>query len=119
MTKIYLTGINILIEKIDKEMKSKSGLVMPESKDNLVCGRVVQIGPGFLLPQITNDPAMDDLANILGESNTKPKFIPLDIKENDVVYYHKDAGEEIYLNGKLYVILPYVAIKLFTRDDNE
>ena len=43
-------------------------------------------------------------------------FISLDINEGDMVYFPKQAASAVRLDGVNYVIVPYPAIKMFTRD---
>jgi chaperonin GroES len=113
---IHLVGYNVLIEREELEKTSSSGLVIPETaerKEKLACGKVVQKGPGFLIPNVIGQES--DLDVVLERETVKHKFIPLDVQERDIVYYNKEAGEEIRLNGKDYVIVPYPAIRLFIR----
>ena len=111
---IHLVGCNILVEKSKDEQKSAAGLILHESHEQtLVCGRVIQTGPGFLLPVVTDD--SNDINSIISGKTEKPNYIPLDVMEGDTVYYHKNTGDDIYLNGKNYSIIAYPAIKLFLR----
>lgn len=116
---VNLIGYNVLLEEAELENKSSGGIIIPDThkeEQDLICGKVIRTGPGFLIPQT----AEHDVSTVLGESSSlqvKAQFIPLDVKEGDMVYYNKGAGEEIMLNGKIYVILPYPMIKLFIRSE--
>jgi co-chaperonin GroES (HSP10) len=116
MRKVNLTGINVLIEKIENQEKSSGGIILPEdnkSGQTLDFGKVIDKGPGFLTPHAsTVDSEVDRL--IKGEESI-PQYIPLDIENGDKVYYEKSHAEDIFLEGKRYIIIPYVAIKLYIR----
>ena len=117
---VHVVGFNVLLKKIDSEGKSSAGIILPDNaKENLLhCGLVIQKGPGFLMPDMTE--SKDEIRSII-EGSTEPKatFIPLDIEEGDTAFYPKDAGNEILLEGNQYVIVPYPAIKLFIRNRKE
>jgi len=115
---IKMTGFNLLVERIDHAIQSAGGIALPiNDKRMLLCGRVVKKGPGFLVPN--NQMAINDVETILaGTDSLRPMFVPLDVEEGDFVYYHKDGGEDIFLEGKHYVVVSYSSVRLFVRDDD-
>jgi len=117
--KVNLIGINILIEESEVEAKSAGGIIMPEETKktgDLVVGTVIQKGPGFLIPSQKQG---NDIESILeGDGQMKMSFIPLDIEEGDKVYFKRHAADNIMLNGKDYLVIPYTAIKVFIRKIN-
>ena len=77
----------ILVEPLEAETTTASGLVIPDTaKEKPQEGTVVAVGPG----RWDED----------GE-----KRIPLDVSEGDVVIYSKYGGTEIKYNGEEYLIL--------------
>ena len=78
---------HILVQPLDAEQTTASGLVIPDTaKEKPQEGKVLAVGPG----------RFDDE----GE-----KRIPLDISVDDVVVYSKYGGTEIKYNGEEYLIL--------------
>ncbi|MEI2717657.1 MAG: co-chaperone GroES [Candidatus Nanopelagicales bacterium] len=77
----------ILVQPLDAEQTTASGLVIPDTaKEKPQEGSVLAVGPG----------RFDDE----GENR-----IPLDIKTGDTVIYSKYGGTEIKYNGEEYLIL--------------
>ena len=77
----------ILVQPLDAEQTTASGLVIPDTaKEKPQEGKVLAVGPG----------RFDDD----GE-----KRIPLDISVNDVVVYSKYGGTEVKYDGQEYLIL--------------
>ena len=76
----------ILVQPLDAEQTTASGLVIPDTaKEKPQEGKVLAVGPG----------RFDDE----GE-----KRIPLDISVDDVVVYSKYGGTEIKYNGEEYLL---------------
>ena len=77
----------ILVEVIDAETKTASGLVIPDTaKEKPQEGKVIAVGPG----RFDED----------GE-----KRIPMDIKTGDTVIFSKYGGTEVTYDGKDYLLL--------------
>ncbi len=77
----------ILVQPLDAEQTTASGLVIPDTaKEKPQEGKVLAVGPG----------RFDDE----GENR-----IPLDITEGDTVIYSKYGGTEVKYNGQEYLIL--------------
>ncbi|GED97261.1 co-chaperone GroES [Gordonia crocea] len=77
----------ILVQAIEAETTTASGLVIPDTaKEKPQEGKVIAVGPG----------RWDDE----GE-----KRIPVDVKEGDTVVYSKYGGTEIKYDGQDYLIL--------------
>ena len=77
----------ILVQSIDAEQTTASGLVIPDTaKEKPQEGKVLAVGPG----RFDED----------GE-----KRIPLDIKVGDVVIYSKYGGTEVKYDGEEYLLL--------------
>ena len=77
----------ILVQTLDAEQTTASGLVIPDTaKEKPQEGEVLAVGPG----RFDED----------GE-----KRIPLDIKVGDVVIYSKYGGTEVKYDGQEYLLL--------------
>ncbi|MFM9378623.1 co-chaperone GroES [Gordonia sp. VNK21] len=89
-----MAGVNIkpledkiLVQAVEAETTTASGLVIPDSaKEKPQEGKVIAVGPG----------RWDDE----GEHR-----IPVDVKEGDTVIYSKYGGTEIKYEGEEYLIL--------------
>jgi chaperonin GroES len=74
-------GDRVLIEPIEAETKTASGIIIPDSaKEKPQKGKVVAVGNGS-------------------------KDQPLTVKEGDTVLYAKYAGTELNHDGKTYLIM--------------
>jgi chaperonin GroES len=79
-------GDRVLVEPVEKEETTASGLVLPETaKEKPQEGLVLAVGPGRFLDS--------------GER------APMDVKVKDKVLYAKYAGTELKRNDKKYLIL--------------
>ena len=77
----------ILVEVLDAETKTASGLVIPDTaKEKPQEGKVVAVGPGRF-----------------GEDGEKR--VPMDIKTGDTVIFSKYGGTEVSYDGKDYLLL--------------
>jgi len=77
----------ILVQSLEAEQTTASGLVIPDTaKEKPQEGKVIAVGPG----RFDED----------GE-----KRIPLDVKVGDVVIYSKYGGTEVKYNGVEYLLL--------------
>ncbi len=77
----------ILVQPLDAEQTTASGLVIPDTaKEKPQEGKVLAVGPG----------RFDDAG---------AKRIPLDVAVDDVVIYSKYGGTEIKYNGQEYLLL--------------
>jgi chaperonin GroES len=79
-------GDRLLIEPIEQEDTTASGIILPETaKEKPQRGKVLAAGPG----------RRDD----------EGKRIEMDVQEGDTVLYAKYAGTEVKLDDKKYLIL--------------
>lgn len=79
-------GDRIVIEQVETEEKTASGIVLPDTaKEKPQEGRVVAVGSGRIL-----------------ESGER---VALEVNEGDKVIFSKYAGTEVKLDGKEYLIL--------------
>ena len=77
----------ILVQPLDAEQTTASGLVIPDTaKEKPQEGKVLAVGPGRF-------------------DEDGDKRIPLDVAVGDVVIYSKYGGTEVKYNGEEYLIL--------------
>ncbi len=76
----------IMIERLEEEEKTKTGIIIPDAaREKQQRGKVVSVGKGRV--------------------NEKGEVLKLEVKEGDVVLFEKYGGEEIKIDGKEFVIL--------------
>ena len=84
--KIKPLGDRILILGMDKEKKTKGGILIPDTaKEKPQEGKVIAVGTGKM--------------------NEKGKRVPLDVKKGDRVIFGKYAGNEIKIDGVEHLIM--------------
>ena len=79
-------GDRVVIELMEAEEKTASGIVLPgTAKEKPQQGKVVAVGPGRVLDNGTR--------------------VTVDVQVNDQVIYSKFSGTELKLDGKEYLVL--------------
>lgn len=113
--KLIVVGDRILIKPDPHREKTNFGLYLPqgvEVKEKIQGGFVYKVGPGYPLP----DPnAMGD--EPWEQSQSEPKYLPLQAEEGDYALFLRKAGIEIEFEGELYLIVPHAAILLLVREN--
>jgi len=85
-TKLQPLGDRVIVEPIEREATTPSGIVLPETaKERPMEGLVIAVGPGRLQDDGT--------------------YKPLDVAEGDRVIYAKYAGTEVKLDGDKKVLI--------------
>ena len=87
MVNIVPTGDNIVVEALNEEMTSESGIIIPDtaSKEKPMRGKVLAIGPGKL---------KDDGGRL-----------EMEISQGDTVLFSKYGPTEVKIDGKELLIL--------------
>lgn len=86
MNQIKPLADNILLEPLEKEQKTASGILIPDTaKEKPQEGLVVEIGPG--------------------KTDEKGQLQPMGVKKGDKVLYKKWGGNEVKIEGKEYLIV--------------
>jgi chaperonin GroES len=79
-------GERVVVKVLEKEEKTKSGIVLPDTaKEKPQMGKVLAVGPGRILDN--------------------GQRLPLEVKVNDKVYFAKYGGTEVKLDDEEYMIL--------------
>lgn len=101
MERIEPTEDRLVVEKIENEQKSKSGLVLPDdAAERPTKGKVLAVGEGRI--------------------NDDGKLIPMTIKAGQTVIFPKYAGHSVLVDGEEYWILEYKEILgIFHEGENE
>lgn len=81
---------HIIVEAVEEESVTKSGIILPNSKEKPSKGKVVAVGDGKILDN-------------WGRS-------PIDVKVGDIIYFTKYAPEEIDVDGNTYLVIKQSAI---------
>jgi chaperonin GroES len=96
--KLRPLGDRLVIEPIEQEARTESGLFIPETaKEKPQQGRVLAVGPGNYREKST-------------------ERIPMDVKEGDRVLFAKYAGTDFKSNGKDLKILKEADILAIVTD---
>ncbi|MCP6720311.1 MAG: co-chaperone GroES [Patescibacteria group bacterium] len=76
----------VLIEPVEEEQKTKSGIVLPDTveKERPIKGKIIAVGPGKL--------------------NDKGERISMSVKVGDVVLFKKYGPDEFELDDKKYLV---------------
>ena len=84
--KLKPLGSRLVIEPIEQEDITPSGLILPETaKEKPQKGKILSVGPG--------------------DRDEEGKRIPMDVKVGDVVLFAKYSGTEIKMDSVKYLIL--------------
>ena len=84
--KVQPLGDRVLIEPMEAEDKTESGIVIPDTaKEKQQKGRVIAIGKGRV--------------------NEEGKIVPLEVKVDDKVIYGRYSGTEIKIQGTEFLIV--------------
>lgn len=76
----------VVIKKIEDELKTKSGLTLPDDvKERPTKGEILSVGEGAV--------------------NNDGKILPLVVKKGDIVLYPKYAGHPMKIDNEEYLIL--------------
>jgi len=84
--KLKPLGSRLVVEPIEQEDVTSSGIVLPETaKEKPQKGKVLSIGPG--------------------DRDDEGKRLPMDVKKGDTVLYAKYSGTEIKMDQKKLLII--------------
>lgn len=115
MAQIFVVGDRVLVEPVEGEQQTESGLVLPATvteKDQVAIGRVVKVGPGYL----TANP--DYSGN---EPWAKPseavRYLPLQAEVGDFAYYLRKEGLDLNYKGTHYIVVRHSSLLALVRPD--
>jgi chaperonin GroES len=112
---MIVIGDRILLQLVDGQDKTKSGLYLPASvreKEKVAMGRIIRVGPGYPIP---NPNYTED------EPWSTPKdpmrYIPLQAKEGDYAIFLREQGVEVEFEEQKYLIVPQSAVLMLVREE--
>jgi chaperonin GroES len=113
MKELIMVGDRVLILPVEGDRQTQAGLYLPATvteKERVQTGRVVQIGPGYVMPnpEFSGDPWATDKNAV--------RYLPLQAKKGDLAFYVKKEAIEIQFEGTEYNIVPHMAIVALLRD---
>lgn len=117
---ILVVGDRVLIKPDNPEERTKVGLVLPQSvmeKDPVQSGRVLAVGPGIAVPNLSADDNEPWAEHYSREKSVR--YIPVQAREGDYALFLRKEAVEIRYCGEVYLVVPQSAILLLIRDDAE
>jgi len=79
-------GARVLVKPLEAEEKSAGGIILPEAaQERPREGKVIAVGPG--------------------ELNDEGEYVPVAVKEGDIVIYTSFGGTEVKYDGEEYLIV--------------
>lgn len=112
---VILVGDRVLVQPEDLESETQSGLYLPASvaeKEKVHGGRVVRVGPGFVIP----NPDYDDQP--WSSSGQAVRYLPLQAEVGDFAFYLRKEAVELKINEDAYLIVPHRAILALIRPNS-
>jgi co-chaperonin GroES (HSP10) len=112
---IVMVGDRVLIKPDKLEERTKVGLYLPEtviSKEPVGIGRVVAAGPGFPVPNLSQDISEPWQA----EHSPPQRFIPLQAEVGDLALFLKKEAVDIRYDDEEYIVASQSAILLLIRN---
>lgn len=81
---------HVLVEPIEQESTTKSGIILPDSKEKPNKGKVIAVWQGLILEN--------------GQRSS------MDVKEGDIVYFSTYSPDEVEFEWKKYLIIKHNSI---------
>lgn len=113
MDELIIIGDRVLIEPDEDEKQTKAGLYLPASvaeSDRVGSGRVVKIGPGYVLPNpeySEGEPWATDRSAV--------RYLPLQAQPGDHAFFMRKETIELTFRDKKYLIVQHGAILALVR----
>lgn len=110
---LIVVGDRVLIRPEDPTERTTSGLYLPPSvkeKDKVRGGRVVQTGPGHLIPnpEYSENDSWDP-------SREAVRYLPLQARPGDFALFLRKEAIELKWEEEAYLIVPHTAILALAR----
>ncbi|MGI5843877.1 MAG: co-chaperone GroES [Candidatus Xenobium sp.] len=115
MPELIVVGDRILIEPLEGEQQTESGLILPATateRDKVRNGLVLKVGPGYLVP----NPEYSE-AEPWKKPRQANRYLPLQAEPGDQAFFLKDQSIEITWQGKNLLIVPHSAILVLLRPE--
>jgi len=115
MGELIVVGDRVLIEPLEGEQQTESGLILPATateRDKVRNGRVLKVGPGYLVPN--PEYSEDEPWKQPRQAN---RYLPLQAEPGDFAFFLRSQSIEISWKGKQLLIVPHGAILALVRPD--
>jgi|ADurb_H2B_02_Slu_FD_contig_21_3381860_length_562_multi_4_in_0_out_0_1 chaperonin GroES len=115
MPELIVVGDRVLIEPLEGEKQTASGLILPATateKDKVRNGRVLKVGPGYLVP----NPEYSE-AEPWKQPRQANRYLPLQAEPGDEAFFLKSQAIEVTWQGKNLLIVPHQAILVLLRPE--
>jgi chaperonin GroES len=117
MDELIIIADRVLLEPDEDEKQTKAGLYLPATvteKERVGTGRVVRVGPGYVLPnpEYTEDEPW-------AAHREAVRYLPLQARPGDLAFYLRKDTVEITFKDKKYLIIPHAAILAVVRTSPE
>ena len=113
---LLIVGDRVLIRPEDPAERTASGLYLPTSvreKERVQGGRVVQAGPGHLIP----NPEFSE-AEAWDPDREAGRYIPLQARPGDYALFLRKEAIELEWEGEAYLIVPHGALLALARPED-
>jgi len=114
---ILVVGDRVLIVPDIGEERSNAGLYLPKwavEKESIQAGRIVEVGPGIPLP------SPDDIEDEPWKAkDVQQDEINFEAQVGDYAIFLRKAAIEIKFERDIYLIVPYPALLMLIRDEEE
>ncbi len=115
MPELIVVGDRVLIEPLEGEKQTQSGLILPATateKDKVRNGRVLKVGPGYLVP----NPEYSE-AEPWKQPRQANRYLPLQAEPGDEAFFLRSQAIEVTWQGKNLLIVPHNAILVLLRPE--
>ena len=116
MSELIIVGDRVLIEPVEGEQHTESGLVLPASvaeRERVGGGRVTRVGPGHLIP----NPEYTE-GEPWAAQREATRYLPLQARPGDFAFFLRNDSIELTYQGKKYLIVPHSAILALIRPNH-
>lgn len=116
MAEIIVVGDRVLIEPLEGEQQTESGLILPATateRDKVRNGRVLKVGPGYLVP----NPEYSE-AEPWNKPHQANRYLPLQAEPGDLAFFLRAQSTEITWKGRNLLIVPHSAILALVRPES-
>ncbi len=115
MEELIIVGDRVLIAPDDGERQTSAGLYLPATvtdKDRVQSGRVVRVGPGYLMP----NPEYDEREP--WATRKAVRYLPLQARPGDYAFFLRAEAIAFTYREQPYLILPHSAILALIRPED-
>jgi chaperonin GroES len=112
--KLIVVGDRVLVSPDEGQGRTDVGLYLPQTvadKDSVQSGRIVETGPGTLLPDI-----LDGDEEPWKSNRREARTVPMQAQAGDYAIFMRKAAVEIKFQNKSYLVVPQAAILVLIRD---